>query len=40
MTKTDLTIIIVAYKSEENIEECLESINQKFKIIIIENSQN
>ena len=40
MTETDLTIIIVAFKSEENIEECLKSINQKSKIIVIENSQN
>ena len=40
MTETDLTIIIVTFKSEENIEECLKSINQKSKIIVIENSQN
>jgi N-acetylglucosaminyl-diphospho-decaprenol L-rhamnosyltransferase len=40
MTETDLTIIIVAYKSEETIEECLKSINKKVKIIVIENSQN
>ena len=34
MTETDLTIIIVAFKSEENIEECLKSEGSVTKKIL------
>ena len=37
---TDLTIIIVAFKSEEKIEDCLNSIDPNIKIIIVDNSNS
>ena len=38
MNLNDLTIIITAFKSDEKINSCLDSINNKVKVIIIENS--
>ena len=40
MSVEDLTIIINTFRSDEKIYSCLDSINQKFKILIIENSNN
>ena len=40
MTSKDLTIIITTYKSEEKIENCLNSIDSRIKVIIVENSDN
>ena len=39
-SENNLTIIIVTFKSENVIEKCLNSIDQKHKIIIVENSNN
>ena len=37
----DISIIIVTYKTDENILfNCLNSINRNIKIIIVENSNN
>lgn len=36
----DITIIIIAFKSEHIIHECLKHINKKYNIIIIDNSNN
>lgn len=36
----ELTILIVTYKSESIIENCLSSINKKYPILVIENSAN
>jgi len=38
MTNKDLTIIIATYRSEEKIENCLNSIDSNIKVIIVENS--
>ena len=40
MTSKDLTIVITTYKSEEKIEDCLNSISPQIKVIIVENSSN
>ena len=40
LLENNLTIIIVTFKSESVIDKCLLSIDQKFKIIIVENSSN
>jgi len=40
MSQNKITIVITSYKSEEKILSCLESINLKYKVIIIENSTN
>ena len=40
MTNKDITIVITTYKSEEKIENCLNSIDSDINIIIIENSNN
>ena len=40
MTIKDITIVIATYKSEEKIENCINSINPNIKIIIVENSNN
>jgi N-acetylglucosaminyl-diphospho-decaprenol L-rhamnosyltransferase len=40
MTSKDLTIIITTYKSEEKIENCLNSIDSAIKVIVMENSDN
>ena len=36
----ELTIVIVTYKSEEKIFDCLKSIPNEFPVIIVENSDN
>jgi len=40
MTNKDLTIIITTFKSEDKIENCLNSINTSINVIIVENSNN
>ena len=40
MESKDLTIIIVTFKSEKKIANCLKSIPSQIKVIIIENSNN
>jgi len=40
MESEDLTIIIVTFKSEKKIVNCLKSIPSQIKVIIIENSNN
>ena len=40
MTSNDLTIVITTYRSEDKIENCLNSIDSDIKIIIVENSSN
>jgi len=40
MESKDLTIIIVTFKSEKKIANCLKSIPPQIKVIIIENSNN
>ena len=39
-SKNNFTIIIVTFKSEKIIETCLNSIDQKYTVIIVENSRN
>ena len=38
--KNDLTIVINTFNSDEKIYSCLDSINQDYKILIIEDSKN
>ena len=40
MTNKDLTIIITTFRSEDNIEKCLNSIDNNIKVIVVENSNN
>ena len=40
ITKENLTIIIVTIKSQNIIDECLQSIDPKVKKIIVENSSD
>ena len=40
MTDNQITIVITTYKSQVKINKCLASINKKYKVIIIENSNN
>ena len=40
MTSKDLTIVITTYRSEEKIENCLNSIDSDIKVIIVENSSD
>jgi len=40
MKSKELTIVIVAFKSDKKIISCLESISNKIPIIIVENSDN
>ena len=40
MTIKDITIVIATYKSEEKIEDCINSIDSNIEIIIVENSNN
>ena len=40
MNFKDITVGIVTFKSEKVIETCLNSIDQKYTIIIVENSSN
>ena len=39
-SKNNFTIVIVTFKSEKVIETCLNSIDQKYTVIIVENSRN
>ena len=39
-SKNNFTIVIVTFKSEKIIETCLNSIDEKHTIIIVENSSN
>ena len=39
-SKNNFTIVIVTFKSEKIIEKCLNSIDQKYAVIIVENSSN
>ena len=39
-SKNNFTIVIVTFKSEEVIETCLNSIDQKYAVIIVENSRD
>ena len=38
MNLNDITVIITTFKSDEKINSCLDSINKKVKVIVIENS--
>ena len=40
ISRQNLTIVIVTFKSEEVIHQCIQSIDSEIKIIIIENSNN
>ena len=40
MTENSITIIITSFRSENKIINCLNSISRKYKIIVIENSNN
>jgi len=40
MTSKDLTVIITTFKSEDKIDNCLNSIDPNIRIIIVENSNN
>ena len=40
MTNTKLTVVINTFKSEDKINQCLNSISSNYKVIIIENSNN
>ena len=40
MTNKDLTVIITTFKSENKIDECLNSIDKNIKVIVVENSNN
>ena len=40
ITRQNLTIVIVTFKSEEVIYECIKSIDNRIKIIVVENSHN
>ena len=38
MSIEDITIVITSFKSTNKINSCLDSINRKIKVIVIENS--
>ena len=40
ISRQNLSIVIVTFKSEEVIHDCIKSIDKDIKIIIIENSNN
>jgi len=40
MSESKITIVITSYKSDTKIYKCLDSINNKHKIIVVENSDN
>ena len=40
MSLKDITIIITTFKSEDKIDDCLNSIDKRCKILLIENSDN
>ena len=39
-SKNNLTIVLVTFKSDKVIEACLNSIDQKYAVIIVENSRD
>ena len=40
MNLKDLTVVIVTFKSDEIILNCLKSIPQEISVIVVENSNN
>ena len=40
MTNIDITVIITTFKSEEKINNCLKSIKNNVRVLVIENSNN
>ena len=40
MTHKDLTIVITTFKSEKKINDCLNSIDPKIDVIVVENSNS
>ena len=40
MESNELTIIIVTFKSEEKVLNCLNSISNEIPVIVVENSKN
>ena len=40
MSNNQITVVITAYKSESKIIKCLESINETYRVVLIENSNN
>ena len=40
MSDHDITVVITSFKSETTIIPCLNSINQKYKVLVVENSNN
>ena len=40
ITRQNLSVIIVSYKSENVIENCINSIDPQIEIIVIDNSNN
>ena len=40
MGNNKITIVINTFKSEDKINQCLDSISQEFKVIVVENSKN
>ena len=40
ITRQNLSVVIVSFKSEYIIEKCIDSINKEIKIIIVDNSNN
>ena len=40
ITRQNLSVIIVSYKSENVIENCINSIDPEIEIIVVDNSNN
>ena len=40
MILDDITVVITTFKSDKKIRKCLDSIDSKCKVIIVENSSN
>jgi len=40
MSESKITIVITSYKSDNKIYNCLDSINNNYKVIVVENSDN
>ena len=40
MSIQDITIVITSFKSDEKIKDCLNSIDNKCKVLLIENSND
>ena len=40
MSNNKITIVINTFKSEDKIHNCLKSIDNNFKVIVVENSKN